>query len=62
MLSGAPILGLIKLLLGEWSDKKPQALDLLGIQDSVEQVRKVVDSNELAFRDIARDRVAWSER
>ena len=52
-LLGAPVLGLVELLLGERRDQQPQALELLRVQDAVEELEEVVDRDELALGDVA---------
>ena len=48
----APIFRLIELLLGKGGHQQPYTFDLLGIQNPVEYLKKVLNSDECAFRDI----------
>ena len=50
----APVLGLIELLLREWSDKQPKPLELLGIQDAVEELILIHDGDDLPLRHISK--------
>ena len=50
---GAAVFGLVELLLGERRDQQPQALELLGVQNAVEELVEVVDGHQLALGDIA---------
>ena len=50
---GAAIFGVVELLLRERRHQQPQALKLLGIEDTVEELEEVVKRHQLALRDIA---------
>src|SRR6266481_9593651 len=50
---GAPILGLVELLLGERRQQQADALDLLGVQYAVQNLVVVVDREQLTLRDVA---------
>src|SRR5712672_4813101 len=52
-LVGTAIGGLIELLLRERSEQQAQSFDLLGVENTVEQVVEVCDGDELSFGDIA---------
>ena len=49
----AAVLGLIVLLLRKWGDQQAQTFDLFGRDDAVEQLKIIVDGDELALRDVA---------
>ena len=47
------ILGEVELLLRKRRDQQPQAFELLGIEDVLEQPLEVVERHQLALRDVA---------
>src|SRR5262249_19752879 len=49
----APVLGLVELLLRKRSEQQSQALELLGIQDSVEQLVVVLNGHQFPLRHVA---------
>ena len=49
----AAVFGLVELLLRERGHQQPQALQLLGVEDAVEQLVEVGDGHQLALRHIA---------
>ena len=53
---GAPVVGGIELRLGKRRHQQPQAFELLGIQDVLEQLVEVGQRDQLALRDVAQVR------
>src|SRR5690606_15071911 len=49
----APVVGHVELLLRERRDEQSEPFELLRIQDTVEQLEKVLRRHELALRDVA---------
>ncbi len=45
----APVIGGIELLLGKGRDQQPQALELLGVQDAVENCKIIVRCHHFAL-------------
>ena len=52
----AAVLGLIELLLGEWSDKQSETLELLWVQDSIKQLIVVHYGDDPSLRYIPKVR------
>ena len=49
----AAVAGHVELLLRKGREQQPQAVELLGIEDAVEELHEIVDRDALAFRHVA---------
>jgi hypothetical protein len=58
---GAPVLGLVELLLGEGRQQQAKPLDLLRVQDPVEELVEVVEGDLLALGDVPQVRTRGEE-